>query len=117
MTDQPEGRPPMTPLTALRLDVAQEKVEEYSRALAEVSPGVVAEVLARLDAGIAHAERTGEVAALRHLLDSLLMTARLGRNDAYLRSVADADAEDRSGVGDGEDVAAFVARMRAKHEG
>jgi hypothetical protein len=54
---------------------------------------------------------------LRPLLDDVLMTARLGRNEAYLRAVAEADAAEACGDDVPEDVEAFVARMRATYGG
>ena len=48
---------------------------------------------------------------------SLLMTARLGRNEAYVQAVGEADAAEAAGSDEPEDVAEFVARMRDTHGG
>lgn len=117
MTEPPEGTPPMTPLASRALPADTDRTAEYARALAALPPGTVPDVLARLDAAVAEAERTGDVGPVRHLLDSLLGTARLQGNEAYLRAVEEADAAEARGDEAPEDVGSFVARMRAKHEG
>ncbi len=108
----------MTPLAAQPLDVPPDRVAEYECALAALPPQGVAAALAQLDSAVARAEATGDVTGVRRVLDSLLMTARLQGNTAYLAAVADADAAETGGGDDPpEDVTAFVARMRAKHQG
>ncbi|HVF05486.1 MAG TPA: hypothetical protein VNA20_11660 [Frankiaceae bacterium] len=108
----------MTPLAARPLDVAPDRAAEYERALAALPPGAVAAALAALDTAVARAEATGDVTPVRDTLDSLLVTARLQGNAAYLAAVADADAAELAGDDEPpEDVAAFVVRMRAEHQG
>ncbi len=111
--DPAEGSPPMTPVAAHPVAAEPQLVTAYLAALAALPADVVAEALARLDA----AERAGDAGAVRHLLDSLLMTARLSGNEAYVRAVATADAAEAAGGEAPEDVGEFVARMRATHEG
>jgi hypothetical protein len=88
---------------------------DIAAALAALPPDALPRVFAQFEAAVAHAERTGDAAPLRHLIDSLFVTARLQRNAAYLASVAEADAADVRDEHDDEDVADFVARMRRKH--
>lgn len=116
MTEPPEGTPPMTPL-AVSLPASPARVDEYARALAALPAETVPDVLARLDVAVAEAERTGDVGPVRHLLDSLLVTAQLQGNEAYLRAVEEADAAEARGDEVPEDVGAFVARMRATYGG
>lgn len=117
MTEPVEGSPPMTPVAAQPVEAAEAKAAAYADALAQLPPEAVADVLAQLDATVTEAQRDGDLTVVRHLLDSLLMTARLGRNEAYLRAVAEADAAEAAGTEEPEDVGEFVARMRAKHQG
>ena len=107
----------MTPVSALpgHLDASPESIEAYRRALAQMPADAFPEILARIDAGVAHAERTGDVAPLRHLFDSIVMTARLEQNQAYQLAVAEADAEDARGEHNPVDVGDFVRDMRAKY--
>jgi hypothetical protein len=109
----------VTPLTAPHVPHVPppERVDAFRDALTALPPDALPEVLARLDATVAVAERSGDVAPLRHLLDSVLMTTRLARNEPYLRAVTEADEADARGEHEGEDVTDFVARMRAKHGG
>lgn len=99
----------MTPLAARPLDAPPDRVAAYAHALTVVPPDVVAATLAALDA------TAGDPDRVRHLLDSLLVAARLQDNPAYVHAVTEADVADERGDRDPEDVAAFVARMRAKH--
>lgn len=104
----------MSPVSALpgHLEASPGSVEIYQRALREMPEGVVPEILARIEAGVIHAERTGDVAPLRHVLDSIVMTARLQNNQSYLLTVAEAEAgTDQEPV----EVTEFVARMRSKY--
>lgn len=94
------------------LDAAPETVAEYQRALEQLPRDALPAILAQMQAGLDHAEATGDLAPLRHLFDSLLVTARLQNNGAYVLAVADADAEDARGERNPEDVDDFVARMR-----
>jgi hypothetical protein len=107
----------MSPVSALpgHLEASPASVEIYTRAFAEMPPNVMPEIVARIEAGVEHVERTGDVAPLRHVLDSLVMTARLHNNQAYVLNVADADAADGSDADESEDVASFVSRMREKY--
>lgn len=97
------------------LEASPESVEAYTRAFEQMPTHAVASIVARIEVGVGHAERTGDVAPLRHVLDSLLMTARLQNNQSYLLAVAEADAEDARGEHDPVDVGDFVAEMRAKY--
>lgn len=96
-------------------EVAPEAVAQFEQALAQLPPDALPAIFARFESGVAHAERTGDLAPLRHLLDSLLVTARLQHNGAYVLAAADADAEDARGEHDPVDVGDFVARMREQH--
>lgn len=91
-----------------------ESVETYQRALETASPEAVATVLARIEAGVAHAERTGDFAAVRHVFDSLAMMARLRANPAFLAAVAEAKAADARGD-PGVNLVELIERLREKY--
>ena len=99
-----EGRPQH--VRGLRGRLPEDAAVLYDLARAAYASGKVAE-----------AERTGDVAPVRHLLDSLLVTARLQGNAAYLRAVEEADTAEARGDEAPEDVGEFVARMRATYGG
>lgn len=91
-----------------------ESVETYRRALEAASPEVVATVLARIEAGVARAEKTGDFAAVRHEFDSLAMMARLNANPAFLAAVAEAEAADARGD-PGVNFVELIERLREKY--
>ena len=95
-------------------DASPEGVAAYEHALEQLPHGALPAVFARMHAALEHADKTGDFWPFKHVLDSLLVTARLQTNGAYVLAVADADAEDGRGEHASEDVADFVARMRAK---
>ncbi len=86
------------------------RAHEIDTALDELPPHAHAEIRRQLARAIAEHERTGELAAFVHFLDSLRLTAALSRDPDYVRGTARADAEDPSQPG--VDVARLVARVR-----
>ncbi len=86
------------------------------QAVQDLPPSQQEAVHSRLYAVAANYERTGRVDPVLHFIESLLMTARLHRNPAYLKGLAEADADAASGPPQGYlDVEGFMHLMRDRY--
>lgn len=88
---------------------------EIKDALRDLPLEAQAVVQDRLFEVAAQYQATGQVDPLIHYVQSLLMTARLHRNPAYRKSLAEADAAAENGPpADVIDVAAYMQSVRER---
>jgi len=94
-------------------------VDALKRAFQALPSEAQTYVIDRLAAAWMHYDRTGDIAPLRHLTDSLSTTAQLGDNEHLQQAFAEGDADDsRRGEGErrpGVSVSDFVKRMKVKY--
>lgn len=84
-------------------------------ALTDLPPGSRDAVFERLTAVVANYDQTRQVDPVIHFMESLLMTARLHRNQAYCDSLAEAEASRMHGEPGGTgDVADFMTALRER---
>jgi hypothetical protein len=72
-------------------------------------------VRSRLAAVARNYERTRQVDPLIHFVESLLVTARLHRNPAYRKALAEADDAQAGAPADVVELGDFMSRMRERH--
>lgn len=66
----------------------------------------------RLMSVLVHHEQTGDLAAVEHFMESLVLTARMERSPAFL-----AIAENIETPGEPRDVREVIAEIEARHDG
>ncbi len=86
----------MRPVTALpgHVDANNPTSEALEAALQEISREALESIHRPLAAAVVHYEETGDSGPLRHFAESLLITTRLYRNNAFKLALAEADASD-----------------------
>lgn len=98
-----------------RLDGEAATPEAIERALDQLPAEVMTTVRQHLARAVSEYEASGDAAPMLHFADSLLITARLQKNDHYQQARIEAEAEDSRGGQSVEKVTDFVERMRAKY--
>ncbi len=89
-------------------DAAQQLIA----ALSALPPDSIQAVVDQLAIVVAHYDETGDGSALTHFADSLLMTARLHRNKAYIDALALAEQDSAGGPKTVED---FMTTMQERY--
>lgn len=94
-----------------------EHVAVMLNALRDLSPADQDGVTQQLARVLANYEATRQIDPIVHFVESLLVTARLHRNPAYRKALAQANEDAGQGEPQGSgEVADFMAEMRARRQ-
>jgi hypothetical protein len=69
----------------------------------------------QMGSALVEVKRSGSPAAVTRYVQSLYLTARLHRNPAYKKALAEADAEFEQEIAESLPVSTFVDQMRARY--